>query len=367
MKMTNPNFTVKKRLLSIEPYRPGKPIAEVKRELGIREVVKLASNENPYGPSPRVLKAIQSEAKSVNRYPDGNCFYLRQALAKQLQVKEDQIIFGNGSDEIIVMVLRACVGEGDEVILAKPSFLIYEIAAKIEGATVKAIPLRHFYYDLDKMLDAVTDKTKVIFIGNPDNPAGTYVSERQLKDFLNQVRRDIVIVVDEAYFEYVIANDYPDTIRLLKNYPNLVITRTFSKMYGLAGLRIGYGIARSQWIELLNRIRDPFNVNSLAQAAALACIKDRGYYRRIGLKVEEQRQFLYQRLAEMGLAFVPSVTNFILIDLQDRSARIVEELLKRGVIVRDMKFWGMPTFIRVTIGAEKENRKFIKALAELLS
>ncbi len=365
--MPNQNFRVKKSILSIQPYRPGKPIAEVKRELGIRDVVKLASNENPYGPSPRVLKAIQDEAKHINRYPDGNCFYLRKALAKDLQVKEDQIIFGNGSDEIIVMVLRAFVGEGDEVIVAKPSFLIYEIAAKIEGATVKAIPLKHFYYDLDKMAETVTDKTKVIFIGNPDNPAGTYISERQLKGFLNQIRRDILIIIDEAYFEYVVASDYPASIKLLRHYPNIVITRTFSKMFGLAGLRIGYGIARAQMIDLLNRVRDPFNVNSIAQAAALACLKDREYYQRIGLKVEEQRQFLYKRLAEMGLIFVPSVTNFILIDLQDKSVNVVDELLKKGVIVRDMKFWGLGTFIRVTIGTEKENKKFIKALAEFLS
>ena len=366
IRMANQNWGVKKRILSVEPYRPGKPIDEVKRELGIRDVVKLASNENPYGPSPLVLKAIQAEAHQINRYPDGNCFYLRQALAKQLQIKEEQIIFGNGSDEIIVMVLRAFVGEEDEVIVAKPSFLIYEIAARLEGATVKAVPLRHFYYDLEKMAEAVTEKTKIIFIGNPDNPAGTYISDRQLKTFLNSVRREILIVVDEAYFEYVIASDYPDTIKLLKAYPNLIVTRTFSKMYGLAGLRIGYGIARTQMIDLLNRIRDPFNVNSIAQAAALACLKDRSYYRKIGLKIEEQRQFLYQRLAGMGLAFVQSVTNFILIDLKDQSTRIVQELLKRGVIVRDMKFWGLATFIRVTIGTEKENKKFIKALEELL-
>ena len=356
----------KQRLLSIEPYRPGKPIAEVKRELKLRHVVKLASNETPYGPSKKVLAALRRESVSINRYPDGGCFYLRQALAKRLGVAGNQLIFGNGSDEIIVMTIRAFVGEGEEVVVARPSFLIYEIAARIEGAVVKSVPLKGFHYDLEGMAAAVTPKTKLVFIGNPDNPAGTYVSARQLEEFLKTIRPDIGVFVDEAYFEYVNTGDYPDTVKLLSRYGNLIITRTFSKIYGLAGLRIGYGIARPEVVDILNRVREPFNVDSLAQAAALACLKDGAYYRRIARETEKEKQGLYRALDKLGRPFVKSATNFVLVDV-GQGTPVAEKLLRKGVIVRDMKFWGLENFIRVTIGKKEENRKFIKALLEVAS
>ncbi len=363
----------KKHILNIEPYQPGKPIEEVRRELGLKDVVKLASNENPYNPPAKIIRAIEKAAKTINRYPDGGCFYLRRELAKRLKVSCDQLIFGNGSDEIIVLLLRAFVSEGDEVVVAQPSFLVYDIASRMEGAVVKPVPLRDFHYDLDRMAEAVTRKTKVIFIGNPDNPAGTYVTAGQLKSFLKNLPRDILVLIDEAYYEYVSAKDYPDAIRLLKAYKNIIITRTFSKMYGLAGLRIGYGIAHRETVDILNRVREPFNVNSLAQAAAVACLKERNYYSRAAKQIEEQRLYLYQQLSKMDVAFVRTATNFILIDVKEKtsgkrkSTKISRELLKKGVIVRDMIFWGLDTFIRVTIGKKEENRKFIKALKELLS
>ncbi|MCR4336309.1 MAG: histidinol-phosphate transaminase [Candidatus Omnitrophica bacterium] len=359
-------FGVKERIARLEPYRPGKPIDEVKRELGLKDVIKLASNESPYGPSPKVLQAMRQTIKQVNRYPDGGCFYLRDALAKHLGVEPNQLIFGNGSDEVIVTALRAFVQEGEEVVIAKPSFLIYEIASCVVGAQVKAIPLKDFQYDLEGMKKAVSPKTKMIFIGNPDNPAGSYVSQKQLENFLNEISSQILVFVDEAYFEYVQAADYPDTITLLSKYPNLIIARTFSKMYGLAGLRVGFGIARSEVIDILNRLREPFNVNSIAQAAALACLKDQAYYRRIAKEIEEQRKFLYQSFEKMGLSFVKTVTNFLLIDVKTKSDEVSCRLLKKGVIVRDMAFWGLPTFIRVTIGAPSENRKFLRVLKEIL-
>ena len=356
----------KKRIFEVEPYRPGKPIDEVKRELKLSKVVKLASNENPYGPSPSVLKAMVKEAKSVNRYPDGGCFYLRQALAKHLSVDPKNLIFGNGSDEIIVMAIRAFAGEGEEVIIAKPSFLIYEIAARLEGAVIKEVPLKKFRYDLNAMRDAVTAKTKIIFIGNPDNPAGTFVTEKELVAFIKSVRSDILIFIDEAYFEFVNDKNYPDSVKLLKTYKNLIVTRTFSKMYGLAGLRVGYGIADAELIDIINRLREPFNVNSIAQAAAVACLKDKAYYRRIGREVVSERNKLYRELKKMGLEYSETSTNFILVDVKKDSTAVSAQLLKKGVIVRDMAFWGLTNYLRVSIGAPSENAEFIRTFKIVL-
>ena len=356
----------KKNILKIKPYVPGKPIEEVKRELGLKDVIKLASNENPYGPSPKVLKAISKEAQSINRYPDGGCFYLREALSKHLKVSADQLIFGNGSDEIIVLAIHAFVNPGDEVVIARPSFLIYEIAAQIAGAKIKSIPLRNFRYDLPGMKKAVSPKTKIIFIGNPDNPASTYVTHNEVVNFLKGIPRKILLFFDEAYYEFVSEKDYPDTLRLLKNYPNLIISRTFSKMYGLAGLRVGYGITTKETADILNRIREPFNVNSLAQAATLACLKDRKYYQKIAQQINQQKFSLYENFEKMNLKYVKSATNFILLNIKKDSRQIANSLLKKGIIVRDMSFWGLKNFIRVTIGTKEENDRFLKALKEIL-
>ena len=356
----------KKNLFSIQPYIPGKPIEEVKRELGLKEVIKLASNENPYGPSPEVLRALKREIPNLNRYPDGGCFHLRKALARRLNVDSKRIIFGNGSDEIICLAVRALVRPRDEVIVAQPSFLIYTLASRVEGAQVRTVPLKGFYYDLKKMAALVNSRTKIIFIGNPDNPAGTYVTESQVREFLKLVPPRVLVFFDEAYFEYVQSADYPDTLALQKKYSNVLTTRTFSKMYALAGLRVGYGIGHPEVIDALNRLREPFNVNSLAQAAAVACLKDMGFYRRTAKLFTEEREYLFQSLRQMRLAFVPSVTNFILIKVAGDSSRVAGRLLRQGVIVRDMKSWGLKKYIRVTIGTHAENQKFIQELGEIL-
>ena len=355
------------RILSVEPYKPGKPIEEVRRELGIRQVIKLASNENPYGPSPKVVRAIAQAAKTVNRYPDGSCYYLRKALARRLKIPEDQLIFGNGSDEIIVLLVRALVEEGDEVVVARPSFLIYELASKLAGAVIRSVALKNFRYDLDGMLAAVSERTKIIFIGNPDNPAGTYIPADELEAFLSKISSEVVVIIDEAYFEYVRAKDYPGSLKLLERFSNLLVTRTFSKMYGLAGLRIGYGIARPELIDVLNRLREPFNVNSLAQVAAVACLDDRAYYRKIAVDIERQRKFFYRELKKLPIKFYESVTNFILIECRQGGQAVANQLMRRGVIVRDMGFWGLKNFIRVTLGTASENRKFITELKSVLS
>ncbi len=357
---------VKKTILKVKLYVPGKPIEEVKRELGLKDVIKLASNENPYGPSPKVLKAIHHASRELNRYPDGDCFYLRKALAKKCKVSGQQLIFGNGSDELIVLAVRVFVGKGDEVVIAKPSFLIYDIASRIAGANIKAVPLKDFRYDLKAMKKAVTKKTKIVFLGNPDNPSGMYLTKKEVNTFLKGLRRNILVFMDEAYYEYVRARDYVDSIKLLRSYKNLIVTRTFSKMYGLAGLRIGYGIANAELIDLLNRIREPFNVNSLAQVAAIAVLKDRAYYRGLAARNNAQRTFLYKNLRAMNVDFVNSYTNFVLVKIGTKASRVSKKLLKKGIIVRNMGAWGLNEFIRVTIGTAQENKRFIKSLKEIL-
>jgi histidinol-phosphate aminotransferase len=356
----------KKNVLSVKPYLPGKPIEEVKRELGLKEVYKLASNENPYPPTPKVVKAIVKELKELNRYPDGNCFCLRQAIAQQFGVEPEQIVFGNGSDEIIFMATRAFAGEGDEIITAHPTFLIYEIATKVAGATIRMVPLKDFRFDLGAIRKAVTEKTKIIFIANPNNPTGTYITQRDVEHFLKDLPRNIVVFFDEAYYEFVDKKDYPNSLKLLQEYPNVIFTRTFSKAYSLAGLRIGYGIASKEMIDILNRVREPFNVNSLAQAAALAALSDQARYLKMVRALNQEKKKLYKNLYTLKVPFIESEANFVLINLKADSLVATQQLLRKGVIVRDMGFWGLENFIRVSIGTPQENKKFIQALKEIL-
>jgi histidinol-phosphate aminotransferase len=356
---------VNENIFKIKPYIPGKPIEEVKREFKLKQAIKLASNESPFAPSPKVLKAINQAARSLNRYPDGSCFYLRKKLAKKLGVSESQLVFGNGSDEIIVMAMHAFINPNDEAIIAKPTFLIYEIAANLCGAKIVTVPLKNFRYDLKAMKQAITSRTKIIFIANPDNPTGTYVARDEVEEFLNGLPQDLVVYFDEAYYEMVTEKDYPQTLNLLKQKKNLVISRTFSKAYSLAGLRVGYAISSSENIDLLNRCREPFNVNSLAQAAAEASLDDKSNLLKLRRAIKEGKAYFCNNFQDMGLEYVPSAANFILVKVKD-GAKIAGELLKLGVIVRNMSGWGLDNFIRVTIGTKNENEKFIKALRRIL-
>lgn len=356
----NPN------ILKIKPYVPGKPIEEVKREFGLKSVIKLASNENPYPPSPKVLKAMGAAAKSVNRYPDGSCFELRQVLARRLKVQPAQLVFGCGSDEIIVMAIRSFVEPGDEVVMAKPSFLVYSLAAAAAGARLVEVPLKGLRYDLPAMKAAVNKKTKIVFIGNPDNPSGLYPSREEVESFLKGFPEDVLVFFDEAYFEYINAKDYPDTLALLKTRKNLVVTRTFSKIYGLAGLRIGYGIADAEVAGVLDRSREPFNVTSVAQAAAIAALNDGAYYNRIVKETAREREKLCAGLERIGIQYSKGCTNFIQVLVPKDSREVVLGLLKKGVIVRDMSVWGLQNYIRVSIGTPAENKRFLKALSEVI-
>lgn len=361
-----PEIEANKYVLKIDPYKPGKPIEELQRELGLKNVIKLASNENSFGASSLAIEAIKSAVKSVNRYPDGSCFYLRRELSQHLNVKAEDIIFGNGSDEIIILALRAFLRPGKEIVVCDPSFLMYGIYSASCGAKIIKVALKDFEYDLDAVKEKITQKTKFVFLASPNNPTGAYIGESQLKGFLGSVPDNLIVFLDEAYFEFVDAADYPDTLELLKNYKNIILTRTFSKAYGLAGLRIGYGLADSYLIDCMNRVRDPFNVNYLAQVAARAALKDKVFLRQVKKLVIEGKNYLYKQLERLDLNFVESQANFILIDLGRPSKKIVDNLLAQGIIVRDMKAWGLPNFIRVTVGRPQENVRFINALIKFL-
>lgn len=350
---------------NLATYRPGTSVEEAKKTVQRSSVIKLASNENALGPSPRALGALRKAVRFLHRYPDAACAALRQALARRLKVHIEQVIVGNGSDELIVLALRAFVDPGDEVVVAQPTFLIYEIQARACGASVRVVPLRHFRYDLPAMRQAITPHTKLVFIANPDNPTGTYVTKRELEAFLRDLPHQTIVFVDEAYAEFVDASDYPQTLSYVKEHP-MIITRSFSKAYGLAGLRVGYGVAQPSLVASMNAVREPFNVNSLAQAAALAALEDREFLARSRRLVKEGRQFLTTELKRLGLRSVPSVANFILIELGPRAQEIANALLTRGVIVREMSAWGLPECVRVTIGTMPENSRFIRELTPCL-
>lgn len=355
-----------KNVLGIKPYVPGKPIEEVKREFGLKSVIKLASNENPYGPSPKVLKAICAAAKTLNRYPDGSCFALRQEVSKRLKVAPDQLVFGCGSDEVIVLALRAFVNEGDEVVMATPSFLVYSLASTLAGARLIQVPLKGLRYDLAAMKKAVTSKTKIVFIGNPDNPSGQYPTEDEVAVFMKGLPEHVIVFFDEAYFEFAAKEKgYPDTLALLRGGRNVIVARTFSKIYGLAGLRVGYGATSPEVADMMNRSREPFNVTSTAQAAAVAALKDGVYYQKILKELARERDLLckeLQKLSDKGVSFSKGCTNFIQVRTALDSRALALALIKKGVIVRDMSAWGLLNYIRVTIGSPAENKKFLKAL-----
>ena len=357
----------KKSLDKITPYQPGKPIGEVKRAYGLEKVFKLASNENPYGPSEKVMEAILAATREINRYPDGRCFYLRQSLSEKLSLAPEKIVFGNGSDELIVLALRAFVEPEDEVILSDPTFLVYKIASELAEAKVVTVPTRDFKYDLDGMLSKITDKTKMIFIANPENPTGTYITDIEMERFIEKVPSQVIVFIDEAYYEYARGGDYPETLGLTEREDkNVIVSRTFSKAYGLAGLRLGYTVARKDLSLALNKVMEPFNVNSLAQAAAVAALGDGiGLARSLDL-VSKEKIKICKALEQMDVEFVPSRTNFILIDTKRSSKTIFDFLLKVGVIVREMSSWALFGFIRVSIGLPEENDAFIKAFEESL-
>lgn len=357
---------VRKNILKINPYQPGKPISEVKRQYDIKKVIKLASNENPLGPSPKAVSAIMKNLDNLNLYPDGGCFYVKEKLADRLKIAADNIIFGNGSNEIIELLLKAFLNEGEEVVMNRPDFLIYKLASLQENGVPIEIPLKNFTCDLEAIKKKITPKTKIIFIANPNNPVGTYVSREPLENFLESLPQTLIIVLDEAYFEFAEEKDYPNALDYINKFDNLVVLRTFSKAYGLAGLRVGYAVSNSFIIDCLNRTRQPFNVNYLAQVAALAALSDKDFLKKTLTTVREQKKYLYSKFQKMNLKFIKSATNFVLFNSGKEGKDIFCKLLKQGVIVREMKAYGLDKWIRVTVGKPSENQKFIKALKKVL-
>ena len=363
--MTTIDTRAREVVRALKSYKPGMPIEEAKRRTNSASIIKLASNENALGSSPKALAALRRAVSGLNRYPDAYCNNLRERAAKRLRVDPSQLIFGNGSDELIVLALRAFVDPGDHVIAAKPTFLIYELQARASGASVTVVPLKNYRYDLKAMKAAVTPSTKLVFIANPDNPTGTYVTSGELHAFLSDLPASTIVFMDEAYYEFVEAVDYPRTISMVKERP-IIITRSFSKAYGLAGLRVGYGIAQPSLVAAMDAVREPFNVNSLAQAAAAAALDDAAFLSKTRQLIRDGRRYLSEQLEALKLNSIPSVANFILIELGDRASKIAQRLLARGIIVREMSAWNLTGCIRVTIGTMPENRKFIQALKQCL-
>jgi histidinol-phosphate aminotransferase len=355
----------RKGLDKIIPYKPGKPIEEVKRALGLEEVYKLASNEIPFAPL-YIRKAILEELKNINRYPESGCFYLRKSLAKEFKVKEEQIVFGNGSDELITLALRTFIEPQDQVLVSYPTFLIYEIQAKVEGAEVIRVPFKNFRYDLDAITKRVTRRTKVIFIGNPDNPTSTYLNHQEIKEFLEKIPRNILVYFDEAYFEFA-PKDFPNTQEFLARRGNIIFSRTFSKAFGLAGLRIGYDISSIEIANMFNKIREPFNINRFAQVAAVCALKNKGFLNKVLPYIKKEKEYLYSQFKRMNIIFVESATNFILVNFGKDTQALCNYFLKNGVIVRGLKGWGLKNFFRVTVGLHKENKKFIDCFRNYLN
>lgn len=356
----------RKCLENIAPYSPGKPIDEVKRELGLDEVYKLASNENPLGPPESAVAAMCAAAGKVSLYPDANAYDLRMAIAKFHKVKPEQIIFGDGSNELLKLLAMTFLNPGDEIIMPKPSFGEYIRTAVLCDATAKAVPLTEDYVcDLPAMVAAIGSKTKIVYICNPNNPTGTVVDKRLLKQLMHRMN-DVIVVLDEAYYEFVSDENSPDGIEFFKEFPNVVALRTFSKAYGLAGLRVGYGICHEQIAEAINKVREPFNVNSLAQVAAIAALNDKEYLKKSVDHNAIERDFLTAELRRRGFSVVPSETNFMLVDVVRDCKEVFRGLLERGIIVRSADIFGYDSKIRLSVGLRKENEAFLAALDEYM-
>ncbi len=349
------------------PYPPGKPIDEVEREYGISGSVKLASNECPLGPSPLAVKAVETNLSSLNFYPDGSGHYLKRKLAKRFGLEPSNLILGNGSNEVIELIARAFMEKGDEAVMGDPAFIVYRLITLAVGGVPRPVPLKDFVHDLDAMAGAITPKTKVVYVANPNNPTGTVASSSEMTCFFDAIPEDVLIVWDEAYHEYADGLDgYEGAATWLKKKSNLIILRTFSKAYGLAGLRVGYGMASKEVIDLLDRVRQPFNLNSLALAGAEAALDDAAHIEKGRQVNSDGMAFLTDELDKMGLNTVKSFANFILFDAGRDGDTLYEELLKKGVIVRPMTGYGLKNFLRVTVGLPDENKRFIETLKSTL-
>ena len=363
------NILVPDNIEAITPYPPGKPIEELEREYGISGSIKLASNENPFGPSPAAVEAMHAALSNLHRYPDGSCHYLGRALADHLGLTPEQIVFGNGSNEVIEFLVKAFVRDGDEVITSHPSFLMYQKFVQVRGGRNHVVDLKEMSHDLDAIGATVSPRTRLIFIDNPNNPTGTMIPRERLHAFLSALPDDLLLVLDEAYIDFVDEDRGYDTLNLLDEVDGrcaVVLLRTFSKAYGLAGLRIGFGLMAPTVAACLHKVRQPFNVNLVAQQGALAALGDEEFYRQTLSRTAAGKRFLMDGVAALGCKTYPSQTNFFLIDVLGDATRLYEKMLGKGVIVRSMKAYGYPRFIRISVGSEPENQRFLDALGQTL-
>ena len=353
------------QLRDLAVYEPGKPIEETARELGVDPgtIIKLASNENPLGPSPTALQAMHAALDNSHLYPDGSGFYLRKAIAANLGVAPDNVILGNGSNEVIEFLGHAFLNPGDDVVTCQYAFIVYKLLATAFGVRTIETPSPDYQQDLEATLDSVTSKTRIIFIPNPNNPTGTLISQRAIANFMSRVADNIIVVFDEAYFEFL--DDPPDTLRFIREGRNAVVLRTFSKIHGLAGLRIGYAIAPAEITEVLHKTRQPFNVNSIAQVGAIAALNDEAHLCETRKVIDEGRAYLQERFADMQLQFVPAAANFVMLNVGDGCA-VFRKLLERKIIVRPLKGYGLPEWVRISVGTREQNEKLIAALTEVI-
>ena len=356
--------TAHQHILKLVSYEPGKPVEELAREMGLQpeEIIKLASNENPLGPSPKALAAMRDALDRAHFYPDGGGWALRSAIAEKLGLARENVVLGNGSNEIIEFIGHAFLRPGDEVITARHAFAVYTLMAQLFGAKTVEVPDPGFTHDLNAMLSAVSLRTRQVFIANPNNPTGTMVGQQEIDRFMDRVPDDVLVIFDEAYYEFL--DSPPDVLKFVREGRNVVVMRTFSKIQGLAGLRIGYGLASQEIADVLQKTRQPFNANSIAQAGALAGIHDEEYMQKTRELTYEGREFLQGEFSSMGLEFVPSAANFVLLRVGDGD-KIFQALLRRGVIVRAMRSYKLPEWIRVSVGTMDQNRRFMAELRRL--
>lgn len=358
------NCSIRPEVLNIQKYVAGKPISEVKRELGLEEVIKLASNENPLGCSPKAKEVIKRVIEEASLYPDSSSYELKKAIAKKLKVKEGQIFCGAGSDSLIKVICQTILNPEDESIMGEVTFSRYEDNTKLMGAKVVKVPLKDNFLDIEAMVERITPKTKVIWFCNPNNPTGGMFTGTELSKVLHKIPKNVYIIMDEAYYEYVTDEDYPDSLKLLPEYPNMIILRTFSKAYGLASLRCGYGICHEELVQYLNRVINPFDVNLFAQYAAIAALEDEEYLKLVHDTNKAQKEYLCKEFDDMKLNYVPSNTNFIMVDVKGQDKFLFDYLLKKGIIIRPGFLLGVPGWLRVSIGTEYQNKRFIEELKQ---
>lgn len=364
--MSTPSF--RETILKITPYVQGKPIDEVRRELGLSDVIKLASNENPLGPSPKALVAATKALQEANLYPDGANHNLKQNLAKHLGVEPERLIFGAGSSAVLKMIAETFFGPEDEIVFARPSFILYDFCANLMGSRPVPVPVRADYgHDLEAMAAAITPKTKAVIICNPNNPTGNIVTAAELDSFMSKVPDHVLVILDEAYFEYAADRDYPESLKYLRAGANAVVLRTFSKIYGLAGFRVGYGIGQPGTVELIHRVQEPFMVGSVTQAAALGALEDREHVARSRQVNEAGKAQLYTGARKLDLDYIPAHGNFIMINCRTDDRQLFQRLMELGVLVRPGGIFGMPGWLRVSVGTPVQNAVFLSALSEVLA